>query len=302
MSGAGDKGSWAGELARPRRAGPALLWAGAAVLAFAAHAGAVALVLREAPAAAPSDGPPPAIMIELAAMPEATDTEETRIGEDQQDLEEVAEEPEPEIQPDEVVEPEPEPEELSEPEPEPEPEEIPEPEQVETEQAEVAMPATRPLPRPERVIRPDPPRETPRETRREQPQPQPRREQPQPQQNRAAAQQAQQSDRNAAPQASAGRGGSNLSPARWQSQLMAHLERRKRYPAAARQGRQQGIVHVNFTLDERGNVTAVGLAQSSGFPALDQAALETVRRASPVPAPPPGVNRNITAPMRFTIR
>ena len=171
---------------------------------------------------------------------------------------------------------------------------------TEVEEAAVPIAAARPLPRPKREIRREEPR---REVRREEPRREPPRQaQPQPQQPRAAAQQAQQSTRNAAPQASSGRGASSVSPARWQSRLQAHLERRKRYPNGARSRREQGMVHVNFTIDDAGNVLGVSLARSSGFPELDQAAVQAVQRASPVPAPPPGVNKNITAPMNFNIR
>jgi protein TonB len=59
---------------------------------------------------------------------------------------------------------------------------------------------------------------------------------------------------------------------------------------------------VRFTIDERGNVLSASLARSSGFAELDQEVVALVRRASPVPAPPPGANRSITAPVRFSTR
>ncbi|WP_245304242.1 TonB family protein, partial [Hoeflea olei] len=119
--------------------------------------------------------------------------------------------------------------------------------------------------------------------------------------NQAAAQ-VRQSDRNAARQNNAGMGTGAQSPARWQSRLMTHLERRKRYPSGARGRREQGTVQIRFTIDERGNVLSASLARSSGFPELDAEVLSLVRRASPVPAPPPGVNRTIIAPVEFSIK
>jgi len=89
---------------------------------------------------------------------------------------------------------------------------------------------------------------------------------------------------------------------RWQARLMAHLERRKRYPAAARQQRQEGIAEVRFRIDGGGNVLAAELVRSSGYDALDTEATGLVRRASPVPAPPPGVNGIITVPIHFSVR
>ncbi|MFC5518824.1 energy transducer TonB, partial [Kaistia terrae] len=74
---------------------------------------------------------------------------------------------------------------------------------------------------------------------------------------------------------------------------------RKRYPAGSRSRGETGIVTVRFTIDDGGNVLAVALAGSSGFPELDQEVLSLLRRASPVPPPPPGVKKTITAPVRF---
>ena len=93
-----------------------------------------------------------------------------------------------------------------------------------------------------------------------------------------------------------------MSPAKWPSRLMAHLERRKRYPSGARSRREQGTAYVRFRIDDAGNVLSVSLARSSGSPELDSEVVEMVRRASPVPAPPPGINKTITAPVRFTVR
>ncbi|QKP78830.1 energy transducer TonB [Methyloligella sp. GL2] len=94
----------------------------------------------------------------------------------------------------------------------------------------------------------------------------------------------------------------SISPARWRSRLMAHLERHKRYPSSSRARREQGVAYVRFRIDSRGNVLSVSLARSSGFSALDREVVAMVRRASPVPAPPPGVQRTITAPVRFNVR
>jgi protein TonB len=83
---------------------------------------------------------------------------------------------------------------------------------------------------------------------------------------------------------------------------MAHLERRKRYPGAARARGEEGTVEVRFSIDDRGNVLSARVVRSSGHPALDEAVVALLHRASPVPAPPPGVPRTITAPVRFDIR
>lgn len=83
---------------------------------------------------------------------------------------------------------------------------------------------------------------------------------------------------------------------------MARLEKMKRYPPGARKRQEEGTAQVQFAIDARGNVLSVRLVRSSGFDDLDTAALDLVRRASPVPAPPAGAPRDITAPIRFDVR
>lgn len=108
--------------------------------------------------------------------------------------------------------------------------------------------------------------------------------------------------RNPALESAPGRTMDPASADRWQAQLIAHLERRKRYPAAARGGREEGTALVRFQVDRGGNVLVVELVQSSGFHALDEEAVNLVRRATPVPKPPPDMNRPITVPIRFNLR
>lgn len=71
----------------------------------------------------------------------------------------------------------------------------------------------------------------------------------------------------------------------WQKQLLAHLDRHKRYPSGAT--RPTGQVMVSFLLDRVGHVVSVSVLTGSGDAALDQAALTMMRRSDPVPQPPP---------------
>lgn len=71
----------------------------------------------------------------------------------------------------------------------------------------------------------------------------------------------------------------------WQKQLMAHLNRAKRYPAGG--ARHAAQVTLAFTLDRRGHVTGYSVKKSSGQPNFDEAALAMMKRADPVPPPPP---------------
>ncbi|PCJ04180.1 MAG: energy transducer TonB [Rhodobacteraceae bacterium] len=251
-----------------------LLWGGAVMTVVAVHAGAVIWVMLDPPVVNAA-GPPPAIMVELALINEAIDTEETELSEEIEDSQasEAAEE---------VKVPEPIPEAMpeTEEEREEEPEETPPPEPLEVEhEAEVALP-TPPLPI--KTLKPK----------------------ARPQQNsapvqaavKARSQQAQQSTRNTAVQ-SARTTGRTISPAKWQSRLLAHLERHK-----PRSKGQRGTAYITFSIDAAGNVLSVRLARSSGVSNIDQLALNLVRRASPVPSPPPDVQRTITVPVKFNRR
>lgn len=304
-----------------RAFGELMLWTSAALCVAAVHAGAVALLLREPEIVAEDAAPPAAIMIELAPEPVAEVTEEEQIVPDQVDAEEIktashepvpepVEEPLPEPMPqpvpeppvEEVVEQVPEP--VVEPaplppEPPPEPvEEIDPVDQMVMAQLEnvaVPIPVVRP-PAPKPVE--EKPKKAPEKKKAEKPKAPPP---PASEAARKAKVETAQADRTAAKATSTG-SGRNVSPAKWQSRLMSHLERRKRYPSEARSNREEGTVYVRFRIDDGGNVLSVSLSRSSGHSSLDQAVLDMVRRASPVPAPPPGVSKTITAPVRFNIR
>ncbi|PKP94635.1 MAG: energy transducer TonB [Alphaproteobacteria bacterium HGW-Alphaproteobacteria-16] len=84
---------------------------------------------------------------------------------------------------------------------------------------------------------------------------------------------------------SANRLASDAKPS-WEGQLLAHLERFRRYPARARAARQQGVATIRFTMNRAGMVLSSALVRSSGVSTLDTAALDTLKRAQPLPAVP----------------
>lgn len=91
----------------------------------------------------------------------------------------------------------------------------------------------------------------------------------------------------------------------WQSDVQAHLERRKRYPRSAKQRRQQGVPWVKFTMDRDGKVLDVSLYRASGVAALDKEAQAMVRRAEPLPPPPEvikGQALTLAIPVSFFVR
>lgn len=115
--------------------------------------------------------------------------------------------------------------------------------------------------------------------------------------------QAKAAQRYAAPQTMAGQ--RSDAQVTWQGQLLGHLEQHRRYPRAAERLRQQGVVHVRFAVDRQGNASNIRIGQSSGHPLLDTETLDTVRRGSPVPAPPPEIGGDpveVMVPVAFFIR
>jgi TonB family protein len=73
--------------------------------------------------------------------------------------------------------------------------------------------------------------------------------------------------------------------ATWQKQLVAHLDRNKRYPSGG--SRRNVELVVSFTLDRLGHVVSARVLKNSGDTDFDNAALEMMKRADPVPTPPP---------------
>jgi protein TonB len=82
--------------------------------------------------------------------------------------------------------------------------------------------------------------------------------------------------------------------------VFGHMQRFKRYPASARGA--SGAVMVRFELNRAGSVVGSAVTKSSGNAALDQEALDLLRRASPFPPFPaakPGEKDSYLAPVNF---
>lgn len=95
-------------------------------------------------------------------------------------------------------------------------------------------------------------------------------------------------------------GNANLS--NYDGKVRSKLNRAFRYPAEAKRGGLQGVAQVRFTVSSSGAASNVSIAKSAGSPILDQAALDTVRRASPFPKIPEGAglgSRSYTIPLYF---
>ena len=109
-------------------------------------------------------------------------------------------------------------------------------------------------------------------------------------------------DRAAAPMPGASSRNSDALP-NWKTQLVARLERSKRYPSEARG--DHGTAQLAFSVDRQGGVDNACIVSSSGSSALDNETLALVQRAAPLPPPPPevpGAQIPIVVPIRYNAR
>ncbi|CNF21285.1 energy transducer TonB [Yersinia kristensenii] len=94
--------------------------------------------------------------------------------------------------------------------------------------------------------------------------------------------------------------------ASWQSEVLAHLSRYKRYPREALRYRLEGISHVRFVVDHQGKVLTAELLTSSGAKILDREAMTLISRAQPLPSPPAELLRNgvieLIAPIAYNVK
>jgi periplasmic protein TonB len=91
--------------------------------------------------------------------------------------------------------------------------------------------------------------------------------------------------------------------ATWQKQLIAHLDKHKRYPTQHSQ--KSAEILVSLALDRMGHVLSASIVKGCGDVVFDEAALAMVRRSDPVPPPPPLVAEeglNFTLPVNFHVR
>lgn len=264
------------------------LWLSGGLLALALHAGlAWWWMWTPAPVAA-DDAPPAAIMVEMADTAEAVLTEQNNITTEQVDAQASQAQNKEETQSDGAAAPA----EQQRPEPVKEPQK---PLPV-VEKAVISQSAARAS-----KSQKDQQRKAQQERqRREKKQQEQQREQQASAQAVQAQVQAQQAQRNAARQTVASSSISPQQQATWAGKVMAHLEKRKRYPEEARMRGERGVVVVEFSLDGEGNVLSTVLKKSSGSGALDNEVLALMRRASPVPPPPDGQPSRLIAPVEFS--
>jgi TonB family protein len=82
-----------------------------------------------------------------------------------------------------------------------------------------------------------------------------------------------------------------LAKVTWEKKVMAQFKKHLVFPDGAKAKGKGAKVHVvlNVEFDRLGHVISLSIAEGSGQPAYDEAALKMVRKSDPVPAPPPEV-------------
>jgi protein TonB len=93
--------------------------------------------------------------------------------------------------------------------------------------------------------------------------------------------------------------------ASWESQLVAHLARFKRFPAAAQRRGEQGVVTVRLMIDHTGIVLAMAIVQGSGYADLDAEAQAWMTHAQPLPRFPPEMTAQqtqVVVPLHFILQ
>jgi periplasmic protein TonB len=258
----------------------ALRWCACFGIALGIHAAGAAALMTHWNDNADSVANAPVIMLELAAVAVAPQTTPTEVPPDQVESRQQIEPDTAPEKPPEVVENPPEPEkpvEKAEPKPEPEA------------KAEVA---TLPPPKPPELEKPA---EEKKQVKKKL-------------SHRVASIASapsvadQKADRAAAPAP----GANTRDPdalRNWTSQLVAQIERHKRYPADARGA--SGTAVVSFSVDRSGSAHRTRVVRSSGDSVLDHDAVAWVERSQPLPPPPAdrsGSQFPVVVPLRYNSR
>jgi periplasmic protein TonB len=91
----------------------------------------------------------------------------------------------------------------------------------------------------------------------------------------------------------------------WESTLLAHLEKLKRYPYMAQRAGQEDVIYIAFTIDRQGKVLDFEIKRSRGYALLDGEVRSLIERASPLPPPPAevtGERIKMVVPVEFFVR
>ncbi|WP_404477696.1 TonB family protein [Novosphingobium sp. BL-52-GroH] len=91
----------------------------------------------------------------------------------------------------------------------------------------------------------------------------------------------------------------------WEGQVLAALNKVRRYPREAMFRKQQGVPYIRFVIDREGRVLNSRLERSSSVASLDAEAVALPKRAQPLPRPPESVEGEtieLVLPVEFFVR
>lgn len=173
--------------------------------------------------------------------------------------------------------------------------------QVEVEPEPEAIPEIE-APKPRLVVAKPKPRVEPR------PRPEPPAPKADPQPESAPVEQQQAAAPVRAPAQQSNPGETDRERALWRARVQAYLSQRLHYPERERRLNRPGSKHdlvLNFTIDGRGRILASEVKQSSARASFGHDLQRQLRRASPVPPPPPGIlssgRISLDYPLSFTL-
>lgn len=87
-------------------------------------------------------------------------------------------------------------------------------------------------------------------------------------------------------------------------QVARHTSRNRAYPRVALDNKQEGRVVTRVTIGRDGRLIDVTIGKSSGWPAIDSAELETIRKSAPFPPVPsdmPGDPLILNLPIHYEL-
>jgi len=101
-----------------------------------------------------------------------------------------------------------------------------------------------------------------------------------------------------------GKGGKPGAANGYLGDLMGWLRKHKKYPPELKKKKQQGVVEVKFSIDRNGELLSSAIHKTSGNPLLDEAALQMLAAASPMPSIPEALDRDtltLVIPVEYSL-
>ena len=90
----------------------------------------------------------------------------------------------------------------------------------------------------------------------------------------------------------------------YQQIISARIKQFEEYPPVAKRRHWEGTTVVQLRLSPDGKVTDISVVEKSGHEILDEAAVNMIRKASPLPAPPEGLrgrDQTVLVPIKFKL-